>query len=342
MIPTRPTIPDVRKIALIRAGAIGDLLVTLPAIYAIRVAYPAAEIILLSDSVSIELAGYGRTPVNRCIELPPIKGILANGYLAWYECTEFLQQMKKERFDIVVNFQGRGITANPMINEFGAGHTVSFRDRNTEETDTCLNYYYFQPEQLRFIELVDKIGARPVMLEPKLRLLNTDKDLAEKILEKAGPPPYIILNPFSKDIRRTWPLHNYKPVVHELAELGYTIILTGSLSQKDELDLLAAECNQACYNAAGMITVPVLAALISKAALVIAPDTGPLHLARAVETPSVGIYWAPNLINWGPLTRDKHKPVISWQMKCPFCGIIPVDPYPYEPRDQCTHEVSFV
>jgi ADP-heptose:LPS heptosyltransferase len=75
----------------------------------------------------------------------------------------------------------------------------------------------------------------------------------------------------------------------------------------------------------------------------ISADTGPLHLARAVNTPTVGIYWAPNLINWGPVTRNIHRPVVSWNMACPYCGIVPNNPYPFEPQTAaCKHEVSFV
>jgi ADP-heptose:LPS heptosyltransferase len=75
----------------------------------------------------------------------------------------------------------------------------------------------------------------------------------------------------------------------------------------------------------------------------ISADTGPLHLARAVNTPTVGFYWAPNLINWGPLSRKIHRPMISWKMECPICGVVPNDPYPFEPKSsQCNHPVSFV
>jgi ADP-heptose:LPS heptosyltransferase len=75
----------------------------------------------------------------------------------------------------------------------------------------------------------------------------------------------------------------------------------------------------------------------------ISSDTGPLHLARAVGAKTVGIYWAPNLINWGPLSRNNHKPVICWKMECPICGVVPVNPYPYEPTSEtCNHNLSFV
>jgi ADP-heptose:LPS heptosyltransferase len=86
-----------------------------------------------------------------------------------------------------------------------------------------------------------------------------------------------------------------------------------------------------------------LAALLKKSALVISNDTGPLHLARAVGAATVGIYWGPNVLNWGPLSRNRHRLAISWQIECPGCGVAPVHPWPFQPvTAACDHPYSFV
>ncbi|MBD1421510.1 hypothetical protein H8B21_08015 [Sphingobacterium chuzhouense] len=91
------------------------------------------------------------------------------------------------------------------------------------------------------------------------------------------------------------------------------------------------------------LSLGVMAALQEKSRLLISNDTGPLHLARTVECATVGIYWAPNVINWRPLYQDKHLQMISWELTCPECGIIPNNPYPFEPKTQrCEHLHSFV
>ncbi|MBC8033028.1 MAG: glycosyltransferase family 9 protein [Chitinophagaceae bacterium] len=116
----------------------------------------------------------------------------------------------------------------------------------------------------------------------------------------------------------------------------------GAPADRNSVDAIISEMTQPAINLCGKISLGGLAALISAARLVIGPDTGPLHLARAVSTPTVGMYWAPNLINWGPLTRKLHVPLISWNLPCPLCGIIPNEPYPFEPTGNCSHAVSFV
>ena len=88
-------------------------------------------------------------------------------------------------------------------------------------------------------------------------------------------------------------------------------------------------------------TYAALTALLARAVLVIANDTGPAHLARAVGTPTVTIYWGPNLITAGSLYRKQDRVALSWQMHCPLCGCDFGHPYPYAGPD-CGHHLSLL
>jgi hypothetical protein len=71
---------------------------------------------------------------------------------------------------------------------------------------------------------------------------------------------------------------------------------------------------------AGRLSVAELVDLLAASALVIANDSGPRHLAQAVGTPTVGIYWFGNVINSSPLSRGRHRLQIGWTTACPTCG----------------------
>jgi ADP-heptose:LPS heptosyltransferase len=86
---------------------------------------------------------------------------------------------------------------------------------------------------------------------------------------------------------------------------------------------------------AGQLTLSGLTGLLERATVVVANDTGPHHLAAAVGTATVGIYWCFNIINADPASRTIHRPVVSWQLECPLCGRSQV-------TDPCTHKVSYV
>jgi len=78
-----------------------------------------------------------------------------------------------------------------------------------------------------------------------------------------------------------------------------------------------------------------LLALLQRARLLVSNDTGPLHLASALGCPSVGIYWAMNVITAAPLVQGRQRAVLSMGLMCPVCGAENV-------RQRCPHQVSFV
>ncbi|WP_018611196.1 glycosyltransferase family 9 protein [Segetibacter koreensis] len=335
---------NVRKIGVLRANALGDFIVTLPALKAIRSAYPDAEIVLLGKPWHKQFLVPGRTPVDRVIIVPIKKGIRTESHKGEdeNEVNDFLIQMQKEQFDIVINLQGNGISANPFIKKFKAKTTVGLTCEKSEKLDFSLDYYYSQSEVIRFLEVAKLIGAKTIDLEPEIKVFREDKEEIEEFV-LALNKPFIVLHPVAVDVRRMWPIENYAELADELKKRNFEIVFTGAVEDRDAVERVINNMNFSAINACGNFSLGGLAALLSKASVMISADTGPLHLGRAVNVPTIGFYWAPNLINWGPLTRAIHRPLISWNMACPLCGIVPNDPYPFEPHSEtCDHKISFV
>jgi ADP-heptose:LPS heptosyltransferase len=337
-------VEGVKKIAVLRAGAIGDFIVILPALKAIRIAYPDAEIILLAGAWHKNFLLKNRTPVDRVIVLPVKKGVREELQEAENTATTeaFFKAAKQEQFDIAISLQGNGISANPFIKCLNAKLTVGLTSKNSETLDRCLNFYYYQSEVIRCLEVVKLIGAHTTTLEPEINVLKQDEQEIQGFMRSLDNKPFVVLQSCAVDMRRMWPLENYPLLADKLKQKNIEVVFTGSEEDKSAIEDIVTLMKEKAINVCGEFSLGGLTALLSKASLVIGADTGPLHLARAVNTPTVGIYWAPNLINWGPVTRSIHHPVVSWNMTCPFCGIIPNDPYPFEPRINCDHAISFV
>jgi ADP-heptose:LPS heptosyltransferase len=345
MILKQDKVENVKKIAVLRANALGDFIVTLPAFKAIRNTYPDAEIVLLGKPWHKEFLVDGRSPINRVVVVPVKKGIRSEAGQdeSINETERFFEEMQHEQFDIAISFQGNGTSANPFLKRLNAKLTVGLWTEGAEKVDRYLNYYYYQSETLRYIEVAGLIGANPVSLEPELNVLDKDEEEIVGFISELERERFVVLHPVATDIRRMWPIENYAPLADALYEQGFDVVFSGSKEDADVVAGIMSDMKHKAFNACGNMSLGGLAALLSKASLMISADTGPLHLARAVNTPTVGIYWAPNLINWGPVTRNIHRPVVSWNMACPYCGIVPNNPYPFEPQTAaCKHEVSFV
>jgi ADP-heptose:LPS heptosyltransferase len=337
-------IKNVKKIAILRANALGDFIVTLPAIQAIKATYPNAEIILLGKKWHYDFLREKRTSVDRVIIIPVTNGLREEPGINEdpEELKIFFEEIRKEKIDIAIHFHGKGIAANPFLKNTGAKITVGLSCAAAEKPDRSVDFYYYQNEVMRYLEVVSLIGAKPVRLEPEVKILPADlKEVKEFMGE--NKLPFITLHPCGADIRRMWTHKNFASVADALAEKKFKIIFTGNDDDKKNGDEIISQMKCPAINACGKLSLGGTAALFAMSRLMIGIDTGPLHLAQAVGTRTVGIYWAPNLINWGPLCRHNHRPVISWELQCPGCGAIPNNPYPFEPvSHSCSHPFSFI
>ena len=341
------------KIAVLHAKALGDLIVALPALGAIKETYPTAELVLLSRPWVKEFLAIRPSAIDRVINVPALTGVNnavettdgVQGVGAGFGSVEvelFCEAMRAEKFDLVIHMQGDGKAVNPFIKKLGGNLIAGMRNPPAERIDRSIPYVHYQSEVLRNLEIAALVGAHTTHLEPQINVTQADEQEAASIRETIKGKPYAVVHAGADDIRRIWPPDKFAVVADSLAGKGYEVVLTGTSKEEG----IVTNVMQAMAHTAipcTSLALGGLAALLKKSALVISNDTGPLHLARAVGTPTVGIYWAPNVLNWGPLSRKRHRLAISWQLECPRCGIKPVSPWPFQPAaPDCDHPYSFV
>jgi ADP-heptose:LPS heptosyltransferase len=250
--------------------------------------------------------------------------------------------MRAENFDVIIHMQGDGRSANPFINKLGSGLTAGMRNPAAEPIDRAIPYVHYQSEILRNLEIVALIGASTACLEPHIEVTGMDEQETISIKARIGDRPYVVIHSGADDMRRVWPAVKFAEIADSLVERGYEIVLTGTQKEEEIISSVTWAMKQTAIPCIAL-KIGGLAALLKKSALVISNDTGPLHLARAVGAPTVGIYWGPNVLNWGPLSRNRNRVAISWQTECPKCRIRPVSPWPFQPvTANCNHPYSFV
>lgn len=329
-----------RKIALFHAKALGDFIVTLPALAAIKETYPDAELVLLAKSWVRAFLATRPSMIDRVISIPALSTL--NKPVNSTEIERFCAAMKAEKFDIILQMQGDGKTINSFINKFGAGLTAGMRNPPAEPLDRSIPYVHYQNEVLRNLEIAALIGAYTSKLEPRLEVTQSDEQEAAIVRAAIKDRPYVVIHAGADDIRRLWPASKFAEVADSLIKKGYEVVLTGVPKETEIVTNLMQAMNNTAIPCTSL-GLGGLAALLQGSALVISNDTGPLHLARAVGASTVGILWAPNVVNWGPLSRSRHRLAISWRLECPHCRIKPVSPWPFQPvTPGCDHPFSFV
>jgi ADP-heptose:LPS heptosyltransferase len=297
-------VEGVHKLAVLRANAIGDFLVSLPAIEALRAAYPQAELVLLGSDWHAGFLAGRPGPVDCCLPVPPTRGVRDDRPPSPPAAVDrFFARMRAERFDLAVQLQGGGRHSNPFVGRLGARVTAGSQAPDAPPLDRTVPYTRDQHEIHRFLEVAGLVGATPVTLEPRLRVTAADRAQAAAALAE-DDRPLVVLHPGANDSRRRWPVERLAVVGRELARKGARLAVVGTAAEQPLADRLLA----------------TLEGLLEQATLLVGNDSGPRHLAAAVGTATVAVYWGVSLGSYGPLDRARHRAPTAWRLHCPVCG----------------------
>jgi ADP-heptose:LPS heptosyltransferase len=325
-------VADVHKIAVLRANAIGDFVFALPALAALRTAYPSAEVVLLGLPWHAEFLHGRPGPVDRVAVVPHLRGVRDGGNGSDEKQVDaFLEAMRAERFDLAFQLHGGGRHSNPLVKRLGARVTFGLRSPDAEALDYWIPYSYFQPEIVRYLEVVALAGAAPARLDPVLETTAADRAEAAQAVPAS---PAVLLHPGASDPRRRWPVAAFAEVGNALREAGAAVLVNGAAPEAQLCERLVREVPGA-INLCSRLSLGGLLGVLARCTLVVSNDTGPLHLAAAAGTRTIGLYWCFNLVNSSQLTRAQHRPFVSWTTHCPTCARDCTD-------GRCAHEVSFV
>jgi ADP-heptose:LPS heptosyltransferase len=356
---------DVRSIAVLRGGGLGDLLFAVPALDALAAAYPEASLTLLGTPMHRTLLDGRGTVVDSVEILPYAQGVrdrprrqvlvagagnagAASGSTAppAEEAPEFLARMREQHFDLAVQLHGGGRYSNPFLLALGARHTVGCTTPDAQPLERNVPYAYYQHEMMRWLEVADLAGAPPVRLEPDLPVTAAEQQAARDWLVP-GTKGLVSLHPGATDPRRRWPEQKFAAVAARLVDDGYQVLVVGDDSEAalaEELVRLGRELTETpggaalLSTAAGQLDLPTLTGVLSISRVLVGNDSGPRHLAQAVGTRTASIYWCANVINAGALGRSLHRIQIGWILNCPECGISVTG----EDAIRCSHDCSFV
>lgn len=331
-------IDDVRKIAVLRPGAVGDFIMTLPALYALRDAYPEAEIVYVGKDWHVAFLADRPGPVDRVAVIPPYPGVGAppdSTGLDAVAIKNFIDSMRAERFDLALQLHGGGRYSNPLVRQFGARVSIGLRAADAEPLDRWIPYGRLQNRRLHMLAATALAGAGKLHVGQELQVTVRDRKEADDIVRHAAGKRLVIMQPGSTDPRRCWPAASFAALADRLAAQGALVAFNATEQERSLVAGILERMRHPALELSGILSLSGLCGLLAGADLMVSNDTGPLHLALAVGTPSVGIYWLTNLIESGPLREDIHAAALSLRMRCQVCGAENL-------TERCSHDASFV
>lgn len=301
-----------RKFLIIRLSSIGDIVHALPAVSALGRALPRAEINWVVEAWHAPLLK-GNPYVHRVITINTLawrKNLFARATLS--AIRREVRQLRAERYDAAIDFQG--LYKSALIGWLsGARERIGFAEARLREP--AAGFFYSKRVSARGLHhvielnfaLLEPLGVFPgrsADWEFPLPSSREDDEFVAQALEAQGTKDFLILNPGGGWQGKCWSPENYAELIRTCAaEFGCDYLLTGSPSEEP---LIRRSIEQSGVARARYFpsTVTQFIALARRAKLVVAGDTGPLHLATAVRTPVIAIFGPTDPARNGPFSPE--------------------------------------
>lgn len=328
-----------RNILAVRLDNLGDVLVTTPAIHAIKTSLPNSKITLFASPIGAQV---GR--LN-----PDIDDVLV--YSApwmdpWHKLPldsqreqQMIAEVKKRQFDGAIIFTSYHESPLPAAYLCYLADIPLRVAASIDGPGSLLTTRHKHPERMmheveRGLDLVGAIGMttneRNLVLQvPETARMEIQNLLVNYDLERSDP--LIVVHPGCSMPARTYPWEMYAEVIHKLTrELDTTVMITGAEDERELVERIMGKLRYWKDDAkaiplAGELSFPALCALIEAADVTITNNTGPMHISAAIKTPVVALFALTNPPEqWGPwqvLHRQLYHDVpcrICYSRVCPY------------------------
>jgi ADP-heptose:LPS heptosyltransferase len=301
------------KIAIFRALYLGDMLCIIPTVRAIRKAWPQTEMTLIGLPWQVDFARRFSHYFNSFIEFPGWPG-LPEQKPDKVKIVRFLEQVRKEHFDIIFQLHGNGMITNSMCLLWGGEKVCGLRREGANAPDMRLFPVSEDGEHeiLRFFKILDALAIPQRGTHLEFPITEEENARFEDVAERTGisPQGYVCLHPGARDSRRRWPAENFAFLANYIAAQGFSIVLTGSSEEKALLKELQEQIKEPVINIVetfGHLSAGELAAVLKHAALLVSNDTGVSHIAAALSIASIILFSPYSDINrWRPINAEQH------------------------------------
>ncbi len=292
------------RILLIQLSAIGDTILTIPTIRAIRNRFPNAHLTMVASTINLQYLG-------NCPYIDQhIPCRLEEVMKAPSKLIGFIRELRHQKFDCVIDFEHWAKFSALIAYGSGAARRIGFQSADQYRHyvfSDVIEHVPGQHEVVNFLKIAGLLECPIGETDLEVWPAREDWDWAERFFYETGIDPnrpVIAIHPEAGrrgEPRRRWPHDRFVASADALAE-GYNaqIILTGAPSEVELSQRIASQTRTICAVAAGKTEINQLAALFAKADIVICGNCGPMHLATAAGTPVIALHGPTNPSQWAP------------------------------------------
>ena len=313
--PLTPITKHPRRILVIRLDLIGDLVLSMTIVRALKHAYPDAAIDLLALPTSAKVV-MGDPDLNEIITYDPNVWRRPKALIQlknWSNAYNMLSHLHEHHYDVAVSVFGKW--AGILAAMSGAKRRVGFGRESYPGfmTDNVRGRHWRSGDHKHEVDyclgLARAAGAITSTADriPQLYVDPLAQQQLEQLLEREGivpEKPVIACHVSSNNGQsKRWPIPYWAILIDKLIRgLNAQVILTGAPADMPLIECVTLQMQEKAFNLAGKTSLPQLVALLKRANLVISGDSGPMHIAAAIGTPLIAIHGPTDPALSGPIS----------------------------------------
>ena len=292
VLPRRRSPGKWRRILLVRIDRVGDLVLSTPFFRNLREAFPAARVVLLATGAAPELLSDGKL-VDRIV----VYSKTGNRGM--------LDELRHEEFDLAVDMHYDYTLATAILTRrvrasFCVGFDMGGRGPFFDVAVPTRQKKHFVEESL---DILRTLGLVPRAVPPEITLHPRALDEAHGILTQAGVCGcYVAVHPGGFYPQQRWPATRFARLADLVAESGLTPVFIGAREDTSLLGEISGRMARKGAIVCGQ-SIGVAAAVIGGSALFVGNNSGPLHIACAMNVPSVSTMGPTDPVRFWPMSE---------------------------------------
>jgi heptosyltransferase I len=301
-------IQDFQNICIIDLGQLGDVLLSFPAILAIRKRFPNARVTVIAGKIPALFIGRLGL-VDDVLPIDRVALLKGNKLRSIAEILKFVADVRRRKFDLVIDLHS--LSESNLLGFLSGARTRLYSDRFGRSLNWLSNFRPVPPAENKSIHLTDNYLAvlRPLGIDEAERFVKIDARAGEagaaaKAVLKRDEDSLVAMVIGAGHPSRRWPLERFAELAQMLVERvnGRIAVFLGP-EEENEADKVKTLFPEFTTIVTGLDLVE-LAAAFSKVDLVVSNDTGPPHLAALVGTPIVLIIDERGPLRYLPMSRE--------------------------------------
>lgn len=282
------------SLCILRLSAIGDCVNTVAVVQAIQRQWPGTAITWIMGKVEAMLLG----------DLPGVEVIPFDKKLGWRGYWQVWRRLKGRRFDALLHMQS-ALRASLLTLGIRARYRLGFDQQRAGDGQSWFtNLKVPSPASPHVLDglmaFAAELGVSDLSAHWQIPTSAADEAWAAQQIDSQRPT--LLIAPAASKAYKNWTIDGYAALADHAATCGFQVLLCGGptpLERQMATDI-EARCQQKPGNLIGQTSLKQLMALIKQAQLVLAPDTGPTHMATAAGVPVIGLYAHHNPERTGP------------------------------------------